>query len=36
MIIDPEDYLSQGEIIKLRQDVEYRGLSLVVIADWYN
>ncbi len=36
MIIDPEDYFSEQEILKLRQDIEYRGLSLIVIADWYN
>jgi membrane-bound transcription factor site-1 protease len=36
MVIDPEDYFSEHEIIKVRQDIEYRGLSLIVIADWYN
>ena len=36
MLIDPEDYFSESEILKLRQDIEYRGLSLIVIADWYN
>ena len=33
--MDPEDYFSEAEILKLRQDVE-SGLSLVVIGDWYN
>ena len=36
LIIDPEDYFSQSEIAKLRQDVEHNGLSLVIMADWYN
>ena len=36
MIIDPEDYFSGNEIIKLRNDFEEKGLSLVVVADWYN
>ena len=35
LIVDPEDYFSEAEILKLRQDVE-NGLSLVVIGDWYN
>lgn len=36
MIIDPEDYLSKSEIHKLRYDFEKRGLSLIIVADWYN
>ena len=36
LIIDPEDYFSQAEIVKLRQDFEWQGLSLIIIADWYN
>lgn len=36
LIIDPEDYFSTSEIEKLRHDVEYNSLSLVVIGDWYN
>jgi membrane-bound transcription factor site-1 protease len=36
LIIDPEDYFSQAEISKLRHDFEWQGLSLIIIADWYN
>jgi membrane-bound transcription factor site-1 protease len=36
LIIDPEDYFSQAEIVKLRHDFEWQGLSLIIIADWYN
>jgi membrane-bound transcription factor site-1 protease len=36
LIIDPEDFFSQSEIDKVRNDLEYKGLSLVVVADWYN
>ncbi len=36
LIVDPEDYFSEGEILKVRGDVEQGGLSLVVMADWYN
>lgn len=36
MIIDPEDYFGLAEISKLREDFETKGLSLVIIADWYN
>ena len=35
-MVDIEDYLSEMEITKLRVDVETRGLSLIVVADWYN
>ena len=36
MLIDIEDFLSETEMEKLRQDVESKELSLIVIADWYN
>mmetsp|Transcript_1704 Transcript_1704/g.3008 ORF Transcript_1704/g.3008 Transcript_1704/m.3008 type:complete len:167 (-) Transcript_1704:1279-1779(-) len=36
LILDPEDYFSELEIWKLRRDVEEQGLSLVILADWYN
>jgi len=36
MIIDIEDFFGKEEILKLRRDVEIRGLSLIVVADWYN
>ena len=36
MLIDIEDYLSEAEIVKIREDVETKELSLIVIADWYN
>ena len=36
MLIDIEDYLSDVEILKLREDIETKELSLIVVADWYN
>ena len=36
LLVDIEDYLSKEEISKLRADIETRGLSLIVVADWYN
>jgi membrane-bound transcription factor site-1 protease len=36
MIIDPEDYFSNSEILKLRDDIENNQLSIIVMADWYN
>lgn len=36
MVIDTEDYFSQDEILKVRRDIEYEGLSLIVIGEWYN
>ena len=36
MIVDPEDYFSEMEIIKLRRDIETEGLGLIVLADWYS
>ena len=36
LLVDIEDYLSEEEIKKVRIDAEVRGLSLIVIADWYN
>jgi len=36
LLVDIEDYLSEQEITKLRIDIEARGLSLIVVADWYN
>jgi len=36
LLVDIEDYLSEQEITKLRRDVEIHGLSLIVLADWYN
>ena len=34
--MDSEEEFFPEEIAKLRLDVEERGLSLVVFADWYN
>lgn len=34
ILADLEKGLSRNEVIKLRKDVETRGLSLVVIAEW--
>ncbi|XP_065195488.1 membrane-bound transcription factor site-1 protease-like [Sycon ciliatum] len=36
MIVDPEEEFFQEEIAKLRNDVQHNGLSLMVLADWYN
>ena len=36
MLVDIEDYLSEAEIKKVREDVETKELSLIVVADWYN
>lgn len=36
MVLDPEDYFSEQEIKKVRSDIEQRGLSLILLADWYN
>jgi len=36
MLVDIEDFLSEDEIKKIRHDVEIEGLSLIVIADWFN
>jgi hypothetical protein len=35
MIIDPEDYFSPEEILKLRHDYEEKDLNLIIFADWY-
>ena len=36
MLVDTEDYLSDTEMLKLREDIETKQLSLIVVADWYN
>lgn len=36
LIIDPEDEFYAAEIEKLREDVVDHGLSVIVVADWYN
>ena len=36
LIVDSEEEFFPEEIEKLRQDVNERGLSLIVFADWYN
>lgn len=36
LIVDPEDYFSKNEIIKLRRDIEQLDLSLIILADWYS
>jgi len=36
MLVDPEDFFSSTEVEKLRNDIENLGLSVVVMADWYN
>ena len=36
MIVDAEEEYFPEEIAKLREDVEKHGLSLIVVADWYN
>eukprot|EP00727_Mastigamoeba_balamuthi_P011433 m51a1_g6912 hypothetical protein (1031) ;mRNA; f:122270-127584 len=36
LVVDPEDEFSPLEIEKIRQDVNEGGLSVVVLADWYD
>lgn len=36
LIVDIEDFLSEDEINKIRHDIEIEGLSLIVVADWFN
>ncbi|XP_057334911.1 membrane-bound transcription factor site-1 protease [Microplitis mediator] len=36
LIVDAEEEFFSEEIIKLKNDVELEGLSVVVFADWYN
>ena len=36
MIIDPEQQFHLQEILKLRTDIEEFGLSIILVADWYN
>lgn len=36
LLVDPEEEYFKGEIEKLRDDVEQKGLGLIVFAEWYN
>jgi membrane-bound transcription factor site-1 protease len=36
VLCDLEESLGRGEVAKLEADVRYQGLSLLVIADWYD
>lgn len=36
LMIDIEDYLSDEEISSLRYGFEQQGLTLIIVADWYN
>ena len=36
LIVDAEEEYFPEEITKLREDIEQHGLSLIVVADWYN
>jgi len=36
LLADPEDYFSMIEIEKLRRDLEAGGLSIVILAEWFN
>ncbi|XP_043464380.1 membrane-bound transcription factor site-1 protease [Leptopilina heterotoma] len=36
LIVDSEEEFFPEEIVKLKEDVEEKGLSVVVFADWYN
>eukprot|EP00808_Paulinella_micropora_P009042 g61565.t1 len=36
LVVDPEEEFFQEEISKLWEDVSQRGLSLIILADWYN
>jgi len=36
LLVDPEEYYFPAEITKIKEDVLERGLSLVVVSDWYD
>lgn len=36
LLVDPEEEYFPEESAKLRKDVEELGLSIIVMADWYN
>ena len=36
MIVDPEEEYFPAEIAKLKRDVAEAGLSVIVVADWFN
>lgn len=36
MLIDIEDFLSEDEIQSIRYNVEVKGMSLMIVADWFN
>lgn len=36
LLVDPEEYYFPAEISKIKEDVLEKGLSLVVISDWYD
>lgn len=36
LVVDPEEEFFPEEALKLRKDVDDLGLSLIVMADWYN
>ena len=36
MIVDPEEEYFPAEIAKLKRDVAEAGLSIIVVADWFN
>ena len=36
LIVDPEDEFHPDEISKLKNDVEEKGLNVIVFSDWYN
>ena len=35
VLADPERAMTKNEVVKLQKDIEKRGLSLIVIAEWY-
>ena len=36
LLVDSEEEYFPEEISKLKQDIDDRGLSVIVVADWYN
>ena len=36
LVVDPEEEFFPEEVAKLSRDVDQEGLSVVIIADWYN
>ena len=36
VVVDPEEILREQEVVKLEHDIRTHGLSLMIVADWYD